>query len=66
METTQPKPRCQFVGEDGNVFVLIGKASKTLKRAGLPDKAREMQERVTKSQSYHEALAIMGEYVEIC
>ena len=66
METTQQKPKCTLVGEDGNVFNLIGKVSKTLKRAGQPERAREMAERTFKSGSYNEALAIMGEYVEIC
>jgi hypothetical protein len=62
---TQGKPNCQLTGEDGNVFGLVGKVSKTLKRAGQPDKAKEMADRVCKSGSYAEAIAIMGEYVEI-
>ena len=44
---------------------LIGIASKTLKRNGMPDKAKEMCERITSSESYVEALSIIDEYVEI-
>lgn len=59
------KPKCPLIGQDGNVFNLIGIASKTLKRNGMPDKAKEMCERITSSESYVEALSIIGEYVEI-
>ena len=59
------KPKCKLIGEDGNIFNLIGIASRTLRRVGLSDKADEMRERVTKSKSYSEALAIICEYVEV-
>ena len=38
---------------------------KALKKAGLRENAKTMQERVFKSGSYEEALSIMGEYVHI-
>lgn len=59
------KPRCKLIGEDGNIFNLMGIASKTLKKVGMKDEADEMVDRITKSQSYDEALAIIMEYVEI-
>ena len=60
------KPKCALIGEDGNIFNLMGIASRTLKRNGLADKATEMFTRITEgAQSYYEALAIIGEYVEI-
>lgn len=59
------KPRCKLIGEDGNIFNLMGIAHKTLKEAGLKDKADEMIKRVTSSKSYLEALAIISEYVDI-
>lgn len=59
------KPRCKLIGEDGNIFNLLGLASRTLKEAGLEDDADEMASRVYKSQSYLEAIAIISEYVEI-
>lgn len=65
-ESSQPiKPRCKLIGEDGNIFNLIGIASRTLTRAGLPDRAQEMSNRVLRSGSYSEALAIIMEYVEV-
>jgi hypothetical protein len=59
------KPKCRLIGEDGNVFNLIGLASRTLKKAGLPDQAKEMSTKVFSCGSYDEALNIIGDYVEI-
>lgn len=59
------KPTCKLLGEDGNVFILMGKVSKALKKAGLADKAKEMTDRVFDSGSYDEALTIFRDYVEV-
>lgn len=58
------KPKCQLIGRDGNIFNLMGIASRTLKQAGLKEKADEMIKRITASKSYDEALIIIMEYVE--
>lgn len=59
------KPDCELIGQDGNIFNLMGIASHTLKQNGMADEAKEMCGRVTKSGSYCEALSIIGEYVNI-
>lgn len=59
------KPDCPLIGADGNIFALVGIASQTLRRDGMADQATEMCDRVTASGSYTEALAIIGEYVNI-
>ena len=59
------KPNCPRIGPDGNIFNLIGIASKTLTRNGMYDEAKEMCSRITSSGSYYEALNVIGEYVEI-
>ena len=59
------KPDCALIGQDGNVFNLIGIASRTLRRNGMAEQAKEMSDRVFASGSYHEALNIIGEYVNI-
>ncbi|MFW6024949.1 MAG: hypothetical protein ACOCRX_01270 [Candidatus Woesearchaeota archaeon] len=46
------KPECKLIGEDGNIFNLVGKATKALKRANLKIEAEEMTDRVFKSDSY--------------
>ena len=58
------KPKMQLIGQDGNIFAIMGRASRLLKNAGQSDKAKEMCDRVTASQSYSEALNIVSEYVE--
>ena len=60
------KPKCPLIGADGNIFNLLGMASRTLRENGMREQAKEMQSRVTASRSYSEALNILGEYVEIC
>lgn len=61
------KPDCELIGQDGNIFNLIGIASRTLKRNGLCEQAKEMQERIIGGEcpDYCAALNVIGEYVNI-
>lgn len=61
------KPDCPLIGADGNIFNLMGIASRTLQRAGMQEQAEEMKQRIMGGDchSYHEALAVIGEYVNI-
>jgi len=59
------KPTCKLIGEDGNVFNLLGKVSKVLKENNLHDQVKEMTDRVFNSSSYDEVLRIFADYVEI-
>ena len=49
----------------GNIFSIMGGASKILRMVGRKSDAEAMVSRVTSSQSYEEALAIIGEYVRL-
>jgi hypothetical protein len=60
----KPKPEVQLIGQDGNVFNLLGICVKALKKAGQLEEAQELQKRVWECGSYNEALSIMLEYVE--
>ena len=61
----EERPKAKMIGEDGNIFNLMGIASRTLKSAGYEEKANEMFERITfNAKSYDEALNIISEYVE--
>ena len=64
-ENKHTKPDCPLIGEDGNIFHLVGIAAKTLRRNGMSTEASEMTEKVFNSGSYEEALGIIGEYVNI-
>lgn len=59
------KPKCPLMGEDGNIFHLVGVACRTLRENNLEERAKELQSRVFSSGNYPEALGIIGEYVEI-
>ena len=60
------KPDCPLIGQDGNIFNLMGIASRTLRQNGMPEQATEMCSRITETAgSYSEALGIIGEYVNI-
>lgn len=60
------KPMCPIIGANGNIFNILGIASRTLNDNDMADEAQEMFTRVTSSGSYEEALAIIMEYVEPC
>lgn len=63
---TVKKPKCALIGEDGNIFNLMGIASRTLKHNKMNEEAQEMCNKITtEAKSYDEALMIIGEYVEI-
>ena len=59
------KPDCQLIGENGNIYHLMGVASRTLRKAGQSEQATEMCEKIQSSGSYEEALNIIGDYVNI-
>lgn len=61
----QKKPDCKLIGEDDNIFNLMGIASKILRQNGMAEEAVEMRDRIRASGSYDEALCIIGEYVNI-
>lgn len=64
-EHEEKKPKCALIGQDGNIFNLIGIASRTLKNNGMREESEEMVNRITKSHNYYDAIAIIGEYVDI-
>lgn len=64
-EKNMAKPKCKLIGEDGNIFNLAGKVASTLKKADMEEEAKRMTEEVLASNSYNEALCILGNYVEI-
>lgn len=63
-EATQ-KPDCPLIGQNSNIYNLVGIASQTLKENGMAEQAKEMRDKVFASGSYDEALCILGDYVNI-
>ena len=58
------RPKMNLIGEDGNIFAILGRASRLLRENGQPEKAKEMSDRVYQSGNYYRALHIISEYVE--
>lgn len=58
------KPKVKLVGQDGNIYNILGIASRALKEAGYANEAKEMQAEVFASDSYQEALSIVLQYVD--
>jgi hypothetical protein len=59
------KPICKLVGQDGNIFNLMGIAIRALQRVGQADKAKEMSVKIkNEAKNYDHALRIIMEYVE--
>lgn len=66
MDQERQKPSCPLIGQNGNIFHLMGLASRTLRQCGMADEAKEMQNRIMGGDchSYEEALGNISEYVE--
>ena len=66
MDQERQKPSCPLIGQNGNIFHLMGLASRMLRQNGMADEAKEMQTRIMGGDchSYEEALRIISEYVE--
>ena len=62
--TREIRPKMKLIGQDGNIFAIMGRASRLLKSSGQGDKAKEMRDRVMSCDSYQKALNIVSEYVE--
>lgn len=65
MEIKHPDVKVKLVGEDGNVFSIMGRVGKALKRAGYPESAKAYYDEVMKAKDYDDALGITMTYVEV-
>ena len=54
----------KLLGEDGNAFLILGKVSKALKKAGHVDLAKEYISEAKKGD-YNHLLTTTMEYVEV-
>lgn len=58
------KPKVKLVGEDGNVFNIIGLVCRALNKAGLREEAVEFQNKAMKQKSYDDVLVLLFDYVD--
>jgi len=55
----------KLIGEDSNIFSIMGKCSGVLKRNGQMKEVKELTEKIFSASSYDEALRICMDYVEV-
>ena len=55
----------KVVGEDSNIFNLLGVVTKELKRNGYRDLAKDLPPQIFECNSYDKALTILDRYVEL-
>lgn len=61
-----PKPKCKLIGEDGNVFNVVGLARQALRDAGAPPELiKEMTNRTLHAHSFDDVLLILMQYVDV-
>lgn len=65
MVIKHPDVTVQLVGQDGNVFNLMGIVANALRENGFGDEVDSFVSEVTSSKSYHEALAVMMRWVDV-
>lgn len=58
------KPKVKLSGQDGNIYAVIGSASRALRRAGQSDKCEEMKAKIKQASDYYVALGIIQEYID--
>jgi len=57
------KPKVKFIGADGNVFNLMGLATRAMRSAGQDPKP--MLDEVRQQTSYDMAIVVMMKYVDV-
>lgn len=62
---TKCNMRVKLLGEDGNIFNLVGLTTGAMKKAGFRKEAEELSEKVWECESYDEALTLIMTYVDV-
>ena len=60
-----PAISVSLTGQDGNIFNLMGIVVRALRTNGFGDEVDDFVSEVTSSKSYHEALAVMMQWVNV-
>lgn len=56
----------QLTGLDGNIFFIMGRVQRELRRAGATqEEISQFQSEVTDTDSYHAALGVVMQWVEV-
>ena len=56
------KPKLKLMGEDGNAFAILGRATKALKEAGQEDEVEQFMEEATSGDHDHLLRVVMERF----
>lgn len=59
------KPIVRLIGNDGNVFGVIGIVTNALQKSGMKQQADEFRDKAFNSDGYDAVLRLVQEYVEV-
>ena len=65
MESDKTRVTVKLVGENGNVFNLLGVCIRAMTRVGLIKEANSLRLEVMSATSYDQALRIMSTYCDV-
>jgi hypothetical protein len=65
MKAPNTKPVVNFVGEDGNAFVILGKVSSALKKSGADQEYVNRYRKEAMMGDYNNLLAVTTKYVKV-
>jgi hypothetical protein len=65
MEPKYPHVTVQLTGQDGNVFNIIGRVTREMKRHGLRDEANAFASEAMSQSSYDDVLVLCMQTVEV-
>jgi len=61
----KPKMEIDISGPDGNIYVILGKASQIMRKLRRINDFNELRDKVFASHSYSEALNHVNEYITL-
>jgi hypothetical protein len=64
-EVKFPDVTVPMVGEDGNVFAVIGRVKQAMERAGYREEAQAFVRAATACDSYDEVLGLVMQWVDV-
>jgi len=59
------KPEVKLLGENGNIFNLLGIACSALEKENLKAEAKELRSKIFSCGSYDEALQLIMQYCDV-
>lgn len=61
----EDKPEVQLSGEDGNVFSIIARCGKALRKSEHPEREKEFTDKAFAAASYDEVLQLAMHYCDV-